>query len=138
MRTLMKRCIVIAICLITLILSACKTEKVDVKKLKDVDFTVVEEADIPEELLKLINEKKTESFKMTFTSEDAFYIVVGYGAKPTGGFSIAINDVYLTKNAIYFDTDLIGPEEGESVTQATTYPFVVAKLPKMDMRVLFK
>jgi hypothetical protein len=135
---LTKRICLLLICLITIMLTGCKSEKADVKKMKDLEFTVVEDADVPEELMKMIDEKKAEAFKMTFKSEDYLYIIVGYGAKPTGGYSIAVNEIYLTSNAIYFDTDLIGPEKTESVSEATTYPYIVVKLEKLDKRVVFK
>lgn len=135
---LIKRVSVLLICLITIMLTGCKSEKPDIKKIKDLEFTVVEDADVPEELMKMIEEKKAEAFKMTFKSEDYLYIIVGYGAKPTGGYSIAVNELFLTSNAIYFDTDLIGPEKTESVSDAVTYPYIVVKLEKLDKRVLFK
>lgn len=135
---LMKRLSLLLICLITIILTGCKSEKADVKKIKDLEFTVVEDADVPEELMAMVNEKKTEAFKMTFKTEDYLYIIVGYGAKPSGGYSIAVNEVYLTSNAIYFDTDLIGPEESETVSEAITYPYIVAKIERIDKRVVFK
>lgn len=135
---LIKRICLLLICLITIMLAGCKSEKADVKKMKDLEFTVVEDADVPEELMKMIDEKKAEAFKMTFKSEDYLYIIVGYGTKPTGGYSIAVNELYLTSNAIYFDTDLIGPEKTESVSESTTYPYIVVKLEKLDKRVVFK
>ncbi len=135
---LIKRISVLLICLITIMLTGCKSEKADIKKIKDLEFTVVEDADVPEELMKMIEEKKAEAFKMTFKSEDYLYIIVGYGAKPTGGYSIAVNELFLTSKAIYFDTDLIGPEKTESVSDAVTYPYIVVKLEKLDKRVLFK
>ncbi|WP_455714160.1 protease complex subunit PrcB family protein [Anaerosporobacter sp.] len=135
---LIKRLSLLLVCLITIMLAGCKSEKADIKKIKDLEFTVVEDADVPEELMQMIDEKKEEAFKMTFKSEDYLYIIVGYGAKPTGGYSIAVNELYLTSNAIYFDTDLIGPEKTESVSETTTYPYIVVKLEKLDKRVVFK
>ncbi|WP_167957124.1 protease complex subunit PrcB family protein [Anaerosporobacter faecicola] len=123
--------------LLTTLLAGCKSEKADIKKIKDLEFTVVEYASVPEELMQMIEEKKAEPFKMTFKSDDSLYIIVGYGAKPTGGYSIAVNELYLTSNAIYIDTDLMGPEKGESVTQAITYPYIVVKLEKLAERVVF-
>ena len=34
---------------------------------------------------------------------------MGYGTQETGGYSIAVNALYETANAIYVDTNLIGP-----------------------------
>lgn len=66
-------------------------------------------ADIPEELQNDIEEKKAADFKMTYKDSEFLYIVRGYGEQETGGYSICIRDLYLTSNAIIFDTELIGP-----------------------------
>ncbi|HEX3078378.1 MAG TPA: protease complex subunit PrcB family protein [Lachnospiraceae bacterium] len=138
MKCYVKKAAIIMLCLFSVLLSACRTEKTDVKKIKDLEYTVVEDADVPEELMKMINEKKAEAFKMTFSDEEYLYIVVGYGTKPTGGYSIAVNDLYLTSNAIYIDTDLIGPEKDEKVIQQETYPYIVIKTEYLDRSVVFQ
>ena len=50
--------------------AGCGTEKEEYTKTGDVEFTVVEEADIPKELLDAINGKKAEPFKLTYLAED--------------------------------------------------------------------
>jgi hypothetical protein len=119
-------------------LTACKTENTDIKKLKDLDFTVVEDADLPGELKEIIDEKKAEPFKLTYTNKDNLYIVVGYGKQNSGGYSIQVNELYLTKNAIYINTNLIGPSKEDMVSQGITYPYVVVKLELREERVVFK
>ena len=91
-------------------------------KLKGLEFTVVEDADVPEKLMEAINEKKSQPFKTTYSDEEYLYIAVGYGEKPTGGYSISVDEFYLTDNAIYVDTNLIGPSQEEFVSNAVTYP----------------
>ncbi|MDF2804535.1 MAG: putative rane protein [Anaerocolumna sp.] len=121
-----------------LIFTGCKSEDTDVKKIKDLEFTVVEDADVPEQLMTIINEKKKEPFKLSYSDEDYLYIVVGYGEQPTGGYSISVDELFLTSNAVYIDTNLIGPGENESVTNAITYPYVVIKTEFQDKSVVFK
>lgn len=121
-----------------LFITGCKTEDTDIKKIKDLEFTVVEDADVPEQLMTIINEKKKEPFKLSYSDEDYLYIVVGYGEQPTGGYSISVDELFLTSNAVYIDTNLIGPGENESVTNAITYPYVVIKTEFQDKRVVFK
>jgi hypothetical protein len=120
-----------------LLFAGCKTEETDIKKIKDLEFTVVEDADVPEQLMEIINEKKKEPFKMSYGNTDNLYIVVGYGEQPTGGYSISVDDLYLTSNAIYIDTNLLGPSEKEYVSNAITYPYVVVKTEFIDKRVVF-
>ncbi|SHO52965.1 protease complex subunit PrcB family protein [Anaerocolumna xylanovorans] len=121
-----------------LLLTGCKTEDTGGKKIKDLEFTIVEDADVPEPLMKMINEKKKEPFKLSYSDTENLYIVVGYGEQPTGGYSIAVNAVYLTDNAVVVDTDLLGPGENEQVTNALTYPYVVIKTAFIDKTPKYK
>lgn len=135
---------IIAICsalVISLVLvTGCQMQKEDIKKLKDLDFTVVEECDIPEAILEIIQEKKEGPFKLSVTDngKEYLYIAVGYGTQNTGGYSIRVNSFYLTENAIYLDTTLIGPGKDELVTQALTYPYIVIKTEYLDKSVVFE
>jgi hypothetical protein len=115
----------------------CKAENADVKKLKDLDFTVVEDADLPGELKEIIDEKKEVPFKLSYNNKENLYIVVGYGKQNSGGYSITVDELYLTKNAIYIDTNLVGPTKEDVVTQGVTYPYVVVKLEYREERVVF-
>jgi len=133
----------IAILLLTIVIMAlgitgCKTEDTDVKKIKDLEFTVVEDADLPGELKEIIDEKKEEPFKLSYSNKDNLYIVVGYGKQNSGGFSIAVDQLYLTSNAVYVDTNLIGPSQEDMVSQGVTYPYVVVKLEFRDESVVFE
>ena len=120
------------------LLSSC-TEKNEVVRVKDLEFTVVPEHEIPEALLATINEKKADPFKMTFTTKENeyLYIAVGYGAKNTGGYSISVDDLFLSTNAIYINTTLIGPGKDLAI-QAITYPYIVVKVEYMDKNVVFQ
>lgn len=138
MKNIFKTVLFLGIMIMSLWLSGCNTEKTDVKKIKDLEFTVVEDADIPEELMEIIDEKKTESFKLTYSNKEYLYIVKGYGEQRTGGYSIAVNSLYLTSNAVYFNTNLIGPSKDEMVTQALSYPYVVVKTEETDKTVVFE
>lgn len=136
-----RKLIVLACLFVTcLSLIGCKSESTDIKKLKDLEFTVVKESEIPEELMQHIEEKKANEFKFTFYNKDKMdylYIVVGYGQQPTGGYSISVDDLYLTNNSIYIDTSLIGPSKDDVVTQVVTYPYIVVKIEFIDKPVTF-
>ena len=51
-----------------------------------VDYTVVENADLPEELKKLIESKKDKVMRLTYTTKDYTYVVAGYGTRETSGY----------------------------------------------------
>ena len=69
------------------------------QKVKDLSYTIVDEEDIPQALLDTIEEKKAAECKLTYETDDALYVVHGYGEQETGGYSIAVKEFYLTGNA---------------------------------------
>ena len=93
---------------------------------------------IPEELKAIIEEKKVQPFKMTYSDEEKLYIVTGYGPQETGGYSIQVKELYLTENAIVFDTELSGPDKGETVTKETSYPVIVIQTELLETPVIFQ
>lgn len=126
------------ILLVSCFLTSCKAEKTSPDKVKDLEFTVVEDEDLPEELKNIIEEKKENPFKLSYSNSDYLYIVVGYGAQNTGGYSITVDQLYLTENSIYIDTNLMGPSKEEKVTEAVSYPYIVVKTEYMDKSIVFE
>lgn len=124
--------------LILIFLSGCSMQTNQTEKLQDLEYTIVEEADLPEELRTILEEKKKESFKLTYEAEDSLYLCVGYGEQATGGYSISVNELYLSENAIYFDTNLIGPELSEPAAEAASYPYLAVKTAYLDKPVVFQ
>lgn len=121
-----------------LALSGCRFTDINSNKVSELDFTVVEDKDLPVELKKLIEEKKENTLRMTYTTKDYTYMVVGYGVQKTSGYSIRVNDVYIGKNAIYVDVSLIGPSADETVSDTKTTPYIVLKIEKREETVIFK
>ena len=134
------RIITIAAFLICLLfLAGCDSKKDPLEKIKDLECTVIAEENIPEELLQVIDEKKTEGFKLTYQDSGFLYICRGYGKQPTGGYSITVNDLYETENAVYFDTTLLGPQPGEidDKKASPSFPYVVIKTEYVDKPIVF-
>lgn len=119
--------------------TGCKEKKDTLAKIKDLEFTVIAEENIPEELLKAIEEKKADGFKVTYQDNGFVYICAGYGEQETGGYSITVNALYETDNAVYFDTTLIGPQPGENDGRkvSKSYPYIVVKTEMIDKPVVF-
>ena len=130
-----KWCLVL---LILCILTACGVQTQDEEKISDLEFTVLDPEKIPEELRNVLEEKNITPFKVTYEDEGYLYICVGYGEQQTSGYSIVVEDLYLTSNAIYVDTELLGPQKGEETAAATTCPYIVLKLKEMEESVVFK
>lgn len=116
----------------------CGMERAAVKKVKDIEFTVIEQSEIPQELLNTIEEKKKDGFKLTYEDGKNMYLAVGYGEQKTGGYSISVDECYLAENAIYFGTTLTGPEKGEKVNEVSSYPYIVIKTEYIDEPVVFE
>ena len=94
-------------------LSGCSVSREDKDKVRDLEFQVAAQGELPQELSKLIAQKVSQPFKLTYTDSQNLYIAVGYGAQPTGGYSISVKELYLTENSIILQTELMGPEKGE-------------------------
>lgn len=107
-------------------------------KLRDLDFTVLGEEKIPAELKTIVEEKKAEPFKLTYSDNSNLYISIGYGEQKTGGYSIAVNELYLTDNAVYVNTSLLGPEVSEKSNPTPSYPYIVIKTEYLDKTVMFE
>ena len=107
-------------------------------KLRDLEFTVLSEEKIPEELKTIIEERKAEPFQLTYSDNEYLYICIGYGEQSTGGYSIAVNELYLTDNAVYVNTSLLGPEASEAGSQVLSYPYIIIKTEYLDTTVIFE
>lgn len=124
--------------LIIWILTGCGVRTQDPERLKDVEFTVLDLEKVPEELRNVLEEKKVSPFKVTYEDEGYLYICIGYGEQKSSGYSIIVEDLYLTSNAICVDTELLGPGNGEETAEATTCPYIVLKLQDLEMPVVFE
>ena len=120
------------------VLTACKMEETDDTKIKDLDYTVCDESKLPDQLVELINEKKKEPFKLTYRTKDYLYIVVGYGAQDRTDLSIALKELYLTKNAVFVETEMNAVDDTTLEDNMVTYPWIAVKCELYDLQVIFK
>lgn len=120
--------------------TGCAKEKDSLAKISDLEFTVIAEENIPEELLAMMGEKKEQGFKLTFQDNGFLYICRGYGKQDTGGYSITVEALYETDNALYFNTTLLGPKPAETdkKKQSPSCPYVVVKTELIDKPVVFE
>lgn len=120
------------------LLNGCGVVKVSEEKTKELDYTVVSSDKLPAELLTMIDEKKEQPFRLTFEDNGYLYICQGYGKKERAGYSIRVEDAYMTQNAICFSTTLIGPSPNDEKNTQATYPYIVVKTQQRDLTVVFK
>ena len=121
-----------------ILLTGCAIETTNRTKVRDLNYHVVAKEEIPEELKMQIEEKKAADFKLTFETPEHLYIIRGYGERETGGYSIQVKELYLTNNAVFFSTELIGPRKGEAITKSPSYPYIVVQTEKVDKNVVFE
>lgn len=135
----MKQVILFLLCLcLALPAAGCSVKKLNTEKLKDIEFTVLEEENIPEELKAKIKENEKQPFKLTYADNGALYIAQGYGPQKSSGYSIIVKECYETNNAIYVHMNLIGPTKEEKIVETETYPYLVIKMEFIDKVVVFQ
>lgn len=123
---------------IAILLTGCAIERTNRTKVRDLEYQVVVEEEVPEELKMQIAEKKAADFKLTYETPEYLYIVRGYGEQATGGYSIQVAELYLSSNAVFFKTRLIGPRKGENPAKSPSYPYIVVRTEKVDKNVVFE
>ena len=118
-------------------LAGCVVKHEDTQKLRDLDFTVLNPEDAPRELQEMISEEERHPFCLTYADQGSLYIAEGYGTQLTTGYSVEVNDLYETEDAVFIHTTLLGPEAGEDIKEISTFPYVVVKLEYIDKNVIF-
>ena len=116
----------------------CSVEKTEDTKVEDLEFAIVREEEIPPELMRVMESKKQQIFKLTYEDHGELYIATGYGEQPSGGYSIQVKELYVSENAVYFDTELKGPKKEEQVADTKSYPYIVVKTPSREESVVFQ
>ncbi len=135
----MKKCKLFTIILsCILLLAGCDTFGRKETKIKDLEFVVVHESAIPENLMEELQKRKRESFRYVYADEEYLYICVGYGAQRHSGYSIAVDGLYLTDKAIYAETKLIGPDKDKLKRNTPSYPYIVLKTDYLEQTVIVK
>lgn len=133
-----KAVIVIAIIIFLTGAGGCSLERKEQNVEKTaIDYTVVEDADVPEEFMEVIQGKKSEPFKITFSDKENLFIAIGYGEQPTGGYSITVEEIYQTGDTVEIKTQFAGPVKNEQVAGTITYPYIVIKVEDTDKTVKF-
>ena len=136
MKGLVRICLAGLVMLAVCSCAGCGKKEADGAK-QDLEFTVVDEGRLPEELKKIVDEKKKGPFNLTYADGGYMYLCVGYGKQNSGGYSISVNELYATPEEIYLDTNLIGPREAEPKGSEPSYPYIVIKTPFVDKTVVF-
>lgn len=118
--------------------AGCMQKEGGVSKLRDLDFEILTQDQVGDELSQMIEEKKVLPFRFTYQEDGMLYICIGYGKKPSGGYSITVDELMEAENAIYVDTNLIGPDKEDSKIKGISYPHLVIRTQDLDKSVVFQ
>ena len=134
----MKRVVRVTIvlsCLVALLAACSGQERV---KLRDLEAVILSEELIPEELMDILEEKKAQPFQLTYADQGKLYICIGYGTQETGGYSVVLDDLYLTESAVYISTTLLGPDVEAQSRKTPTCPMIVVETELVEQPVIFE
>lgn len=129
----------VLVCILLLALTGCSLPNNASLKLRDLEFVILSEERIPVELRNILEEKKASPFQFTYTDEENLYICIGYGEQKTGGYSIAVDALYLTELNVCVETCLLGPETTKEIRNPSpSYPMIVIRTECLEQPVLFE
>ena len=134
----MKRSVFLLIAVITAFLfSGCRFVRIEEEERKPVAYTVVEKSDIPEELSRIMEEKKEKEFQLSYETGEDLYLAKGYGRQMSGGYSIQVEELGESGNGLFFVTRLIGPKDLNEAG-VPSYPCIVIKTEPQKKPVVFR
>ncbi|MCD7818554.1 MAG: protease complex subunit PrcB family protein [Lachnospiraceae bacterium] len=102
----------------------------------DVDFSVITAGEVPQELAEIIEKNEENEMRLAWKTEDALYLVRGYGKQSSGGYSVAVAECTEDEEYLWFDTRLIGPQDPDNLSQEPSYPCLVVKIAPTEKEVI--
>ena len=117
-------------------LTGCQFIKIEEGERTPLEYTIVKQEEIPPEASELMEQKKEKTFQMTYQVGKVRYLMKGYGEQLTGGYSIQVEEVSESENAVFCKTRLIGPAEDKTGSEPS-YPCIVLKIEEVKKPVQF-
>ena len=104
----------LAFCLLlSLETGGCVRQEKKSSEQHELEIKIVTEEEIPEELMSLIEKNKKNPFRLTFADQGKLYLAEGYGEQKTTGYSVEVDRLCETQEAVHIHTGLLGPEKGD-------------------------
>lgn len=128
----------VVIFLLTIQISGCEGNYKGSGTGLNLEYTVLGETKIPEELMSQIEEKKAEGFELTYRDNEYLYIAKGFGEQKTSGCSISVTNLTSEDQTIYFESKLVIPQEKENLNSISSFPYIVIKTELIDFPVVFR
>ena len=101
-----------------LLISGCNFIRIEEEPRKPLEYSIVKNEEIPAELAALIQEKKKNEFQLTYQCEKDLFLVKGYGEQMSGGYSISVEELGWTSQAVFFPDNAAGAIRRENNDQS--------------------
>lgn len=103
--------------------------------LQDVEFVPVDMATAPREIRDWVEEKKLAAGKHVMTVGEHTYILVTWGEKRTGGYTVTIDSVKQKGEKLVVSVSYQEPQ-GFAI-QVITYPYAIVAIPATEKEIVF-
>ncbi len=128
---------VLAVLLFAVMCGGCGTGAEDGGARTQPDYTLVADAELPEELAARIDAGGDEELKLVYADAGALYIVRSYGRQPAGS-SIQVLELYRDAEGLHLDTQLVGGGDTAGAQTTSAHPHIVVKLLADEQNVVFE
>ncbi|XCP85745.1 protease complex subunit PrcB family protein [Roseburia hominis] len=129
---------VLAAVILAVLLSGCSVQKKQKEGRKPIEYTIIEDDEVPEGFQNMIEEESHTLMCLTWEDEDGIYIARGYGEQETSGYSIEVKECSMQEGIIYIHTSLIGPAKDEKISDTPTCPYIVLRVQEKEKDVVFE
>lgn len=119
-----------------LLFTGCQVIRIEEGERTPLKYTIEKQTDLPEEVLEFIEQKKEKEFQMTYSAGNDLYLLKGYGVQMTGGYSIQVEEVSESENAVFCRTRLLGPSKEDQGGEPSC-PCIVLKIKNTKKPVQF-
>ena len=98
-----------------------------VPEVPELEFRSISIFQAPPQVERMVQQQRKEEGAAVYVAEDAVYIVVARGEKPTGGYGIRVVDIKEEGGGFDVHVEYSDPKPGQMVAQVVTYPLAVVK-----------
>lgn len=98
-----------------------------------VEWEHPEPGSLPQEVDQWVDSFKERQGLYRLDHDGITWVLVAWGAKPTGGYVVEVQEINRTESGVVLLTvELAAPKPGDIVTQAISYPYDLVKMEQVD------
>lgn len=130
-----KSCFFWFVLIIMVVMTGCG-KKNALEKLEELDYEIVEPQDYPEAVKEKLLQNRGKHFRFSYSDESDTYLAYGFGKKKGTGFHIVVDELYRTRNAIYYRPVLMG-ERYLGEQEKEYEPVIVIRIDRREETIVF-